>query len=156
MTILRSGRDPRGQNRSDRPSVYWAGNLNVFIGGRDVERHMTQALRVYPACTNLAQFFVGTGSDEYSFSLSGSGLEWEPSLAMDFRAVLQGPLVSEVPLDQWVPLKRRTPIILAMQPPADATTGDLQVHVKQHSTGKATMVEFSLDATAAGPGCYTV
>src|SRR5262249_20111927 len=31
-----------------RRNTYWAGNLNVFVGDRPVERHLAQALRVYP------------------------------------------------------------------------------------------------------------
>jgi hypothetical protein len=31
-----------------------------------------------------------------------------------------------------------------------------EVHVEQRSTGKEAIVEFSLDARAAGPGCFVV
>src|SRR5438067_2103865 len=72
--------------------VHWAGNLNVFVGGRDVERHMAQALRVYPGRVNLAMFVVGSGAaDEYRFELNGDGTAWNARL---FNAVAGHPLLA--------------------------------------------------------------
>jgi hypothetical protein len=47
-------------------------------------------------------------------------------------------------------------LMLALQPPATAEAGQVEVHVRQRSTGRTAVVEFSLDARAAGPGCYVV
>src|SRR5262245_9207148 len=54
MTAIGVG-DPRRQGANlavdlmrlvGQGSAHWAGNLNIFIGGQEVERHMAQALRV--------------------------------------------------------------------------------------------------------------
>ena len=45
-------------------------------------------------------------------------------------------------------------ILLAVQPPAGATSGAVNVHVRQRSTDREAVVEFTMDARAAGPGCY--
>jgi hypothetical protein len=38
---------------------------------RAVERHLAQALRIYPGKTNAAMFFVGNRKDGYRFDLTG-------------------------------------------------------------------------------------
>jgi len=48
------------------------------------------------------------------------------------------------------------PLVLALVPPAACRRGSVAVHVEQRSTGRVAVVEFSLDAAAAGPGCYVV
>src|SRR5207247_993575 len=63
-----------------RNNPHWAGNLNIFLGGRPVERHLAQALRVYPGRTNLAMFVVGSGNDAYAFQLKGTGADWDTAL----------------------------------------------------------------------------
>jgi hypothetical protein len=45
---------------------------------------------------------------------------------------------------------------MAVQPPADCQAGKLEVHVTRRSCGKQAIVEFDLDPTAQGSGCYTV
>src|SRR5207249_2457738 len=61
---------------------HWAGNINVFVGSRPVERHFAKALRVYPDRTNLAMFVVGDQRkpDSYSFELEGLTSDWEAGL----------------------------------------------------------------------------
>jgi hypothetical protein len=45
-------------------------------------------------------------------------------------------------------------MVLAMRPPVVCEEGNLAVHVTQRSSGKKAAVEFNLDPTAQGPGCY--
>jgi hypothetical protein len=57
---------------------HWAGNINVFVGGKAVERHVAKALRVYPGRMNMAMFIVGSfgKADAYSFELVGLAPDW--------------------------------------------------------------------------------
>src|SRR5207237_10032367 len=59
---------------------YWAGNLNLFFPGKDVERHVAQALRVYPGCVNLALFIIGETNDAYRYELTGDAGTWKARL----------------------------------------------------------------------------
>ncbi len=139
-----------------RPNQYWAGNLNIFLGDRAVERHMAQALRVYAGRLNLAMFIVGSGRDAYAFDVRGTAAEWQAALyAMDnARSMIDMRSASALPLGEWVEVARQTTMILALQPPRDCSAGSVDVYVRQQSTGQEAVVEFSLDPAAAGPGCY--
>jgi len=143
-----------------RGNFYWAGNLNVFVGYKAVERHLARALRIYPGRTNLALFCVGSGRDAYRFQLETNGQHWDAAIYDMSRARSlridrgQGRLVR---FSEWVEVSRRAAfMVLAMCPPPDAVQAELSVHVTQRSTMKEAVVEFSLDARAAGPGCYAV
>ena len=141
-----------------RRNPHWAGNLNIFIGGRAVERHMAQSLRVYPGRSNMAFFIVGTGPDAYAFDLKGAAAEWDAALfdLTQSRSLLPGGRGSVVPLDRWVELSGHAMMILALHPPTICSRETVEVHVKQRSTSEIAVVEFSLDSKAAGPGCYVV
>jgi hypothetical protein len=142
-----------------RGNPHWAGNLNVFIGNTAVERHLAQALRVYPGRTNLAMFVVGTGRDAYAFHLAGAGATWEARLFdMTGQASLHLDPRKVSPLDQdrWVEMDGHRMLMLALLPPARCERGTVEVHVEQRSSGRTAVVEFSLDPAAAGPGCYVV
>jgi hypothetical protein len=141
-----------------RGNAHWAGNLNVFVGGRAVERHLAQALRVYPGRMNLAMFVVGSRRDAYAFRLEGEGAEWEAALYCMNRgpSVLDLRAAAAVPQREWVQMDGVSMMLLALVPPARCPRGAVEVHVEQQSTGQEAVVEFSLDPEAAGPGCYTV
>jgi hypothetical protein len=142
-----------------RESVYWAGNINVLIGSKAVERHLAQALRIYPGKTNLAIFFVGDRRDEYQFALSGSGAGWNAALfdATDFPSLIMGRSSGRaIPQFEWILMDGCRVVVLAVCPPQWCTSGSIEVQVRQRRTGKSAAVEFSLDASAAGAGCYTV
>jgi hypothetical protein len=140
-----------------RPNVHWAGNINVLIGLHAVERHLAQALRVYPGRTNLAVFFVGDRVDDYQFDFTGTGAAWEAAL---FDCTGLQSLVSHraqpIQPSKWTRLDGRHLILLALSPPANCAAGSVNIHVCQRSTNRDAIVEFSLDPTAAGAGCYTV
>ena len=142
-----------------RPNIHWAGNINILIGQQAVERHLAQSLRIYPGRTNLALFFVGHGRDEYQFELTGSGAAWEAVLfgcnsLPNFVAARS--VGQPIPRSKWVPLDGRHMILLALCPPASCAAGSVNIHVRQRSTNRDAIVEFSLDPNAAGAGCYTV
>lgn len=142
-----------------RGGVHWAGNLNIFFPGKDVERHLAQALRIYPGRVNLAMFIVGDrGPGAYRFRLTGDGASWAARL-VDMRSDdLVGVMTDKGGgIEPGVWTRPATGMLmLAIEPPPDATTGAVNVHVEQQSTGREAVVEFSLDAGAAGPGCYVV
>jgi hypothetical protein len=128
--------------------IHWAGNLNVFVGDVEVERHMALQLRVLPGRTNGANFLVGDGPDEYAFDLAGD-VEW-PAELMLWPAV-QG---RRVQLGTWIAVRRRTLLQLLITPPEQCEAGHLDVHVRQRSTGREAVVEFGFDPRAVGQGCY--
>jgi hypothetical protein len=167
LNLLRGDRgvSPAAQLPSDplqllsRANPHWAGNINVLIGRQAVERHLAQALRIYPGRTNLAVFFVGDHRDEYRFALSGSGAAWEVSLfdSTDFASLTQARSSQHgIPYGKWIPMEGCRLILLAICPPPDAACGSSEIHVGQRSTNRDAVVEFSLDANAAGAGCYSV
>jgi hypothetical protein len=141
--------------------TYWAGNLNVFIGGTDVERHMAKALRIVPGCTNAAMFIVGDGNvpDWYRFDLIGLGPDWQggifnPMLARSLQnGVCEG---TRIEPGTWNKLSCRSLLLLALKPPARCDLGNVEIHVTQRSTERTAVVEFSFDPRALGPGCYVV
>lgn len=142
----------------DRRGRHWAGNLNVFIGKVSVERHQVRSLRVYPGRTNLAAFFVGAEPDEYSFQLAGDGACWTATLHDLRRAwsIREAKRENMIQLNSWVATSRMSVFLLAVHPPEFCTTGAVEVHVQQRSSGQVAIVEFSLNPDADGPGCYTV
>lgn len=125
---------------------HWAGNINVRFEGRAVERHMAQALRMEPQRPNVMCFFVGFEPDRYAFHLGGDAACWEIELS----------LADVIPFGEWVHCPKPVPFSLTVTPPDWARTGSVDVRVTQESTGKVAIVEFTLDAHGAGPGCYTV
>jgi hypothetical protein len=140
---------------------HWMGNLNVHVAGRDVERHLAQALRVYPGRLNLAQFIVGWGRrDAYAFRLEGSSADWAVKLFDIRKAVgFNGDELAGVPgiaLGQWIGAYPTLSMMLALRPPMNCSPGSVHVHVTQRSTERIAVVEFSLDPQAAGQGCYVV
>jgi hypothetical protein len=143
-----------------RGQPHWAGNLNVFIGREPVERHMSQALRIYPGRTNMAMFLVGDRGrkDAYAFELVGLNPNWKTMLydATTNKNLVTNPADIPIAEMEWVETNSGLMVMLATQPPADCKTGNLGVHVTRRSCGKTAVVEFSMDSAAKGPGCYFV
>lgn len=137
---------------------HWAGNLNVFIGSEAVERHMARALRIEPGRVNVAMFMVGSRPDVYSFRMEGAGSDWEAAIYLtDYaRSLSDRRPEDRVALGPWVEVDGPTMLMLAIAPPVGAEAGGVDIHVRQRSTGREAVVEFSLDPRAAGPGCYVV
>jgi hypothetical protein len=150
--------DPMQLLLQDNP--HWVGNINVLVGPKDVERHLARALRIYPGRANMAWFCVGSwGRDAYAFWLKGLQPEWHASLFdMSTRESLvlgpeDGP---EIVPERWIPTESTHVMMLVLTVPAACGAGNVEVHVRQRSTGRHAVVEFSLDPEAAGRGCYAV
>jgi hypothetical protein len=140
-----------------RGGLHWAGNIDVLMRNKSVERHLAQALRVYPGLTNMALFFVGDRRDGYRFALAGMADEWQAELLHTPDLSLLRPQGAATVLPgEWLELHGHSTFMLLLRPPRDAERGEVQVHVQRQSDEKEAIVEFSLDARAAGTGCYTV
>ena len=145
-----------------RSNPHWAGNLNVFVAGQAVERHLAPALRIYPGRTNMALFVVGSGRDGYAFELHAGGPGWQCSL-YNLQANLRAASLLESANDaylveegKWIEIANQTFMLLAIRPPARSSAGNVEVRVTQRSSGRTAVVEFDLDPSAAGPGCFVV
>lgn len=135
----------------DGPRPHWAGNLDVWIGSRPVERHRAPRLRLHAGQANLAVFCVGQRADEYDF-LFERPEGWKHALLCD-----AGELTHRcAPWEelQWNRLGGLSGCLCVLRPPADAAAGRVAVHVTQRSSGKSASVEFDLDPEAQGPGCF--
>ncbi len=136
-------------------SPYWAGNLNLFFPGKDVERHVAQAMRVYPGRVNVAMFIVGAPQDEYRYELTGDAAIWGARLFDTFvgKPIIDVLSTSALKEGDWHQPATGL-LLLTVEPPANATTGAVAVRVRQRSSQREAVVEFTMDARAAGPGCY--
>ena len=140
-------------------TLHWAGNINVFVGRRSVERHVARALRVYPGKLNRAVFVVGKKPDAYSFEFEGAPWADYASLVDITRMSLlihSGTAGGAISTGQWLETSGPLLIGLDLRLPSSCEEGTLVVRVRQRSTGRDAKVEFSLDARAAGPGCFTI
>ena len=139
-------------------SAHWAGNINVLVGRKATERHAADALRFYAGRLNKALLLVGNHlPDAYTFGLTGEVASW--NLQLSAYVVRSGSRPAEQirKVELGRPYDASGPFLvgLSVLPPATCERGELAVHVTQRSTGRTAIVEFSLDATARGPGCYT-
>lgn len=143
-----------------RSKPHWAGNINVFVGVRAVERHVARSLRIYPGRPNLAMFIVGEPGqlDAYAFELAGLSRGWRAGLydVTTAKTLVVGTVDAPVKETEWVESPGGLMITLAVHPPADCTEGNVEVHVTRRSSQKTAVVEFNLDAAAQGTGCYQV
>ncbi len=142
-----------------RRNSHFAGNFNIFLGNTEVERHLAQAVRIYPGRTNMAMFVMGDRPDAYAFELAGPGAAWSVNLfdGTHARSVALVPRDGQVVSERnWFPVQSMRMMFLAIEPPEGCGAGELEVHITQRSTQKAAVVEFSLDPYAVGPGCFVV
>ena len=143
-----------------RGQTHWAGNINVFVNATPVERHRAMALRVYPGRANLAMFVVGGygrgRNDAYSFEIAGVASDWQATLfdVTSAKTLVVGYSDKPIPDRQWVESSGRLMVMLLVQPPADCGEGNIEVRVTRRSCQKTAVVEFNLDPTALGTGCY--
>jgi hypothetical protein len=142
-----------------REQPHWAGNINVFVNNRTVERHVAKALRIYSGRTNLAMFVVGDPGkrDAYAFEIVGLPSDWTAALhsMSGAQTLVIGSSKEPIQKKQWVEADRGMMLMmLAVHPPMICEEGKLQVQVTRRSCGKKAVVEFDLDPTAQGAGCY--
>jgi hypothetical protein len=139
----------------DQP--HWAGNINVFIGAHPVERHVAKALRVYAGRTNLAMFVVGDHRkrDAYAFELVGLAPDWEAALydVSTHRTLVVDPGQPAIQPSEWLEFTGGL-VVLATCPPVGCRVGKLDVRVTRRSCGETAIVEFTLELSAQGTGCY--
>jgi hypothetical protein len=99
------------------------------------------------------------GRDAYALRLDGLGKTWDAKLFdMTARESLV-PSVSEAAAigpGDWIQTDGTRVLLLAMRPPKNCSAGTVEVSVTQRSSGRTAIVEFSLDPSAAGRGCYVV
>ena len=142
-----------------RDQPHWAGNINVFIGSKAVERHMANALRIYSGRNNLAMFLVGSGGrDAYAFDIVGLAPDWTAALfdVTNAKTLVVGTSDARIAERQWVESAGGMMVMLAVRPPVICGEGNVEVQVTRQSSQKTAVVEFNLDPTAQGPGCYSV
>jgi len=176
LDLLRRGQPSRslGRDRTGSTSLapdlmdlmgrgqpHWAGNINVFVGRKAVERHLARALRIYPGRANLAMFVVGgpVRRDAYAFELVGLAPSWKAGLydMKDSRTFTLDSSNMPIAETRWVESDAGGLIVmLATHPPADCKAGNLDVHVTRRSDQKQAIVEFDLSPAAQGTGCYFV
>lgn len=142
-----------------RGQPHWAGNINVFVGDRAVERHFANALRIYSGRTNVAMFVVGGPGnlEAYSFKIVGLAPDWNAVLHDVTCEKTLAVSSSDKPVQerQWVEAAGgMMMVMMAVRPPMICEEGNVQVHVTRRSCGKTAVVEFNLDPTSQGPGCY--
>jgi hypothetical protein len=142
-----------------REQPHWAGNINVFVGDRAVERHVAKALRIYSGRTNLAMFVVGAAGrrDAYAFDLVGLASDWKAALHDMTNSKTLVVHSTDKPFEegQWVEaVTGMMLVVLAVRPPVICEDGKLRVQVTRQSCQKTAVVEFDLDPTAQGAGCY--
>jgi hypothetical protein len=175
LEMLRTGRSTPAQGEHPTAEVtlapdlwdllgqrqqYWAGNLNVFVDNRPVERHVAKELRVYAGRTNLAVFFVGDPRerDDFAFELMVSDPAWKAVLhdVTNGNSLVVGPQAARLEETQWVHSNEGLLVLLATQPPRDCSVGNVEVQVTRRSDQQNAIVEFNLNPAAQGPGCYYV
>ena len=165
LSQLLSGADLSAMDSSraaGRGNRNWAGNINVHLCGKAVERHHANGLRIYPGLYNWAIFNLGSRKGEgYLITFDGCGADWDPR-------VYHHPNARNEPALGDLSRERRgeglgsgdtivTPIGSAwmsavVSPPRDATVGNLDIGILELSSGRETTVEFGLNANASGHG----
>jgi hypothetical protein len=71
------------------------------------------------------------------------------------KSLVAEPGAGSVEEMEWVESSGGLMMMLNVHPPADCSAGEIEVHVTRRSSGETAVVEFDLDPTAQGPGCYS-
>jgi hypothetical protein len=140
-----------------REQPNWAGNIHVFVGKTAVERHFAKSLRIYAGRPNMAVFVVGGGMrDAYAFEMAGLAPGWQAGLhdMTKAKSLVIGPSDTPIFEKQWVECTGSMMMMLMVRPPIVCEDGNIEVQVTRRSSQQTAVVEFNLDPTAPGPGCY--
>ncbi len=103
-----------------RQNQHWAGNVNVFIGDKPVERHMSRALRIYPGRVNQAMFLVGSGNDAYAFEIKGLNPDWNATLFDPFDCITMRcdtVRCQPIPEGEWISTNGTQLVFVLIEPP---------------------------------------
>ena len=151
-----------------RGNKHWAGNINVYLGGRAVERHQARGLKIYPGIENWALFNLGSRKgEEYLLNFTGTGAEWDarvfhlPNAQEEYSAAreMQGgreQLGEGIGSGELFVTPMGSAWMAAMvNPPEDAAEEKLNIDIQELSSGRSTTVEFQMMANASGGGFYT-
>ena len=161
-----SAMDP--SRTANRANKHWAGNINVLLDNKAVERHQAHGLRVHPGIENWALFNLGSRKgEEYIFTFDNTGAEWAtklfhlPNVRDEHMAVHEvqkgfehlgqgiesGGLIVTSTGFTWM--------AAMVSPPEDSTEGKLNIDIRELSSGRNAIVEFQMMANAQGRGLYT-
>ena len=165
LSQLLSGADLSAMDSSraaGRGNRNWAGNINVHLCGKAVERHQANGLRIYPGLENWAIFNLGSRKGgEYLITFEGCGADWEPRVyhhpnargepaPADLSRERLGEGIGSG--DTLVTPTGSAWMSAVVSPPRDATVGNLDIGILELSSGRETTVEFGLNANASGHG----
>ena len=129
------------------PSVGLAGNVNVHVGPKSVERHLSGRFPILPGLLNVADFRIGRGDDAYRIEFGGTAAGWEWVLR---KAGRRGQWSRRFYLNRWYEgADLKSVLFLVFKPPRDCARSTFEVRVEQRSTGNVAVVEFDLDPTEA-------
>lgn len=129
------------------PSVGLAGNVNVHVGPKSVERHLSGRFPVLPGRLNVADFRIGRGVDAYRLEFGGTAASWEWVLR---KADRRGQWSRRYYASRWYDgADLKSLLFLVFKPPHDCGRSTFEVRVEQHSTGDVAIVEFDLDPAEA-------
>lgn len=161
-----SAMDP--SRAAGRGNKHWAGNINVHLSGRAVERHQAQGLRICPGMENWAILNLGSRKgEEYLLTFRGTGAEWDarvfhlPNAREEYSAAreMQGGrehLGEGIESGGLFVTPMGSAWMAAMvSPPEGATEGKLDIDIHELSSGRSTTVEFQMMAGSMGGGFFT-
>lgn len=125
---------------------HWIGNVDVHVSGARAEKHCAAGRCAHPGVLNRAQLYVGDGKEDgYLFKTSvtaPSGLSASLSAWNVKLERRSGEAISEAISERFSFDVAK----LHFTPPADLTTGKIEVAVTRESSGKTAVVEFELAA----------
>ena len=161
-----SAMDPsRAAGRGNR---HWAGNINVHLDGKAVERHQANGLLIYPGLENWALFNLGSRKgEEYICTFEGEGVAWDPMVFHLENADDEYVAARELRRGRecigqgvgsggsFVAPRASAWMGAVVTPPSGSGSGKLDIEIYELSSERSTKVEFLLDANASGAGLYT-
>jgi hypothetical protein len=131
-------------------SIFWAGNINVFLGGREVERHFARQLCLNPSQPSLADFILGAGPDSYRFHVERKPQELEVALfdvTSQRRLGIDLSRSERVPEESWWHVPGTRVLFLTVDSTEESEVA-VEIHVDQKSTGKSAVIELGFEASA--------
>ena len=90
-----------------------------------------------------------------AMSADGDGAGWNPQIVSIQRHRPWDDEGRRLGFGDWIRLAGPTYLQLSIEPPQDVEQGELELHVRRRDTDEVAVVEYSLDARAPGPGCFT-
>jgi hypothetical protein len=121
--------------------LHWAGNVDVFVHERAVERHVARLAGLVPGAVNVADFVVGGRlPDAYKFDFAAD------NDGSELRLQLPGLRGRSIQPSTWVELPHQQMLLLLARTPPHDSEGYVHEHVRQRSSGRDAVVEFAFAA----------